>query len=59
VAEAQVLLASGEFGAGSMGPKVAAAIRFLQDGGERAVIADLDGALAALGGEAGTMIMPG
>ena len=59
VAEAQALLAAGEFGAGSMGPKVAAAIRFLQDGGERAVIADLDGALAALGGEAGTMIQPG
>jgi carbamate kinase len=59
VAGAQALLAAGEFGAGSMGPKVAAAIRFLQDGGERAVIADLDGALAALGGEVGTMILPG
>ena len=52
------LLKRGEFGAGSMGPKVQAAIDFLEAGGARAMIADLDDAPAALGGEAGTEIVP-
>jgi len=47
---------AGEFSAGSMGPKVAAAIRFIQGGGKRAVIAHLDDALAAMNGEAGTQL---
>lgn len=46
----------GEFSAGSMGPKVAAAIRFIQGGGKRAIIAHLDQAMAALNGEAGTQL---
>jgi carbamate kinase len=57
-AEASKLLKSGEFGAGSMGPKVEAAVRFVQHGGRRAVIAELDQALAALAGEAGTEVVP-
>ncbi len=57
--EASLLMKKGEFGTGSMGPKVEAAIRFIEGGGERAVIADLDDALAALRGEAGTEITPG
>ena len=57
VAEARLLLKRGEFGKGSMGPKVEAAIHFVSDGGARAVIADLDQALAALTGEAGTEIV--
>ena len=59
VTEARALLSAGEFGAGSMGPKVEAAIRFLEAGGERAVIADLDDAVAALGGDAGTELRAG
>jgi carbamate kinase len=59
VAEAGELLAAGEFGAGSMGPKVQAAVRFLEGGGERSVIADLDDGPIALRGEAGTEIVPG
>ena len=59
VTEARELLAAGEFGAGSMGPKVEASIRFLEAGGERAVIADLDGAVAALRGAAGTELRAG
>jgi carbamate kinase len=58
VAEARALLKRGEFGAGSMGPKVEAAARFVEDGGERAVIAELTEAVAALGGEAGTAVVP-
>lgn len=46
----------GEFAAGSMGPKVAAAMRFIERGGKRAVIAHLDDALAALNGESGTQL---
>ena len=55
--EAEALLAAGEFGAGSMGPKVEAAVHFVRAGGSRAVIADLDDPSAALRGEAGTEIV--
>jgi carbamate kinase len=58
VAEALALLKRGEFGAGSMGPKVQAAVNFVQDGGRRAVIAELTEAVAALRGQAGTEIVP-
>ncbi len=57
VAEATALLKRGEFGAGSMGPKVQAALNFLAGGGERAVIAGLEDAPAALAGRAGTSIV--
>jgi carbamate kinase len=57
VAEAGRLLKRGEFGSGSMGPKVEAAIRFVQQGGRRAVIADLADAQAALAGAAGTEVV--
>lgn len=56
VPEAEALLRKGEFGAGSMGPKVEAAVGFVKAGGRRAVIADLEDALPALTGEAGTTI---
>jgi carbamate kinase len=41
-----------------MGPKVRAAVDFLEAGGERALIGDLDEAPAVLRGEAGTAIIP-
>lgn len=56
--EASDLLERGEFGAGSMGPKVQAAIDFLEAGGTRVMIGDLDEAPAVLRGEAGTEIVP-
>lgn len=56
LAEATRLLEAGEFGSGSMGPKVKAAIGFVEQGGRRAVIGDLDDAVAALAGRAGTTI---
>jgi carbamate kinase len=58
VDEALGMLKKGEFGAGSMGPKVEAAAGFVKRGGARAVIADLDDATSALRGDAGTEIVP-
>jgi carbamate kinase len=56
VGEAERMLAAGEFAAGSMGPKVEAAVQFLRNGGERAIISHLHSAEKAVGGEAGTEI---
>jgi carbamate kinase len=42
-----------------MGPKIEAAIRFVEGGGERAIIAHLERAPAALAGESGTHVLPG
>ncbi|ADT84769.1 carbamate kinase [Thermococcus barophilus] len=47
----------GHFKKGSMGPKVLAAIRFVEWGGERAVIAALDKAVDALEGRTGTQVI--
>jgi carbamate kinase len=57
VAEARGLLAAGEFPPGSMGPKVEAAIEFVESGGERAVITSLDRIAEAAAGRAGTTIV--
>lgn len=46
----------GHFPPGSMGPKVDAAIRFLEGGGKHAIISHLDHAMPALLGETGTHI---
>ncbi|HEY8018563.1 MAG TPA: carbamate kinase [Actinomycetota bacterium] len=58
VDQARALLRKGEFGAGSMGPKVEAAIRFVEDGGGVALIGELDRAPEVLQGAAGTRIAP-
>jgi len=49
--------ADGQFRAGSMGPKVEAAIRFVEATGGRSVIASLDDAAAAVAGRVGTRIL--
>ena len=54
--EAKRYQAEGHFAKGSMEPKVRAAIRFIESGGERAVITSLDRAVDALEGNAGTTI---
>jgi carbamate kinase len=59
VAEARALVDSGGLGAGSMRPKVEAALHFVEAGGDRAIIAALEEGPAALAGEAGTTILPG
>lgn len=56
LAQGEKLMAQGEFRAGSMGPKVEAALRFIRQGGEKAIIVSLDKAAAALAGDAGTII---
>ncbi len=53
---AERLLVNGEFGEGSMSPKVRSAVEFVRTGGERAVIAALEDGLDALEGRAGTTI---
>jgi carbamate kinase len=57
-AAAARMLAEGEFGAGSMGPKVEAAIAFIRNGGQRAIIGRLEQGLSAVLGESGTVIVP-
>jgi carbamate kinase len=52
--EARTLAKAGHFQAGSMGPKVEAACRFVENGGQMAIIADLEHAFLALQGKAGT-----
>ncbi|RZI40636.1 carbamate kinase [Herbaspirillum sp. HC18] len=47
----------GHFPPGSMGPKVAAALTFLEMGGKRAIITGLDTAVPALRGETGTHVV--
>jgi carbamate kinase len=56
--EARALAEAGEFAAGSMGPKVEAEVSFVDGGGTRAAIGDLDEAAAVLSGAAGTTIVP-
>ena len=56
VSEARSLVVSGEFPAGSMGPKVEAAAAFMENGGRRAVICHLDDIALAVAGKTGTEI---
>jgi carbamate kinase len=51
------LLRDGQFKEGSMAPKVEAAIRFVESGGERAVIAALGNLTEAVDGKAGTQVV--
>jgi len=56
LAEAKKYLEEGHFLPGSMGPKVKACIRFLERGGEKAIITSLDKAVEAREGKTGTLI---
>jgi carbamate kinase len=56
--EARAYLRQGEFAAGSMGPKVEAALRFLDFAGRRAIITAPEFMAAAVAGAAGTEILP-
>ena len=56
VAEMRAHAADGQFASGSMGPKVEAALRFVEAGGPRSVITSLDRIGEALEGRAGTVI---
>lgn len=58
VAEAKRHLSEGQFPAGSMGPKIEAAVRFLEHGGKRVVITQPHLLEAAIEGKTGTHIVP-
>ena len=58
VAEARMHLAAGQFPSGSMGPKIRAAIKYVEGGGSEAVISSLDHIMDALDGATGTRISP-
>ncbi|MBE3580529.1 MAG: carbamate kinase [Thermoanaerobacteraceae bacterium] len=59
VEEAKKYLAEGQFPPGSMGPKIEAAISFVEAGGEKAIIGSLSKAAAAVAGRSGTAVVAG
>jgi carbamate kinase len=56
IGDAEKYLAEGHFPAGSMGPKVESAIRFVKSGGEKAIITSIECATSSLHGSGGTTI---
>jgi carbamate kinase len=54
--EARQYLRDGQFPPGSMGPKIEAAVEFVERGGERAVVCRPEFVVEALAGRAGTVI---
>lgn len=56
--EAKRYFAEGHFAPGSMTPKMAAIIRFLEQGGKQALVTDPENITRALNGETGTWIFP-
>jgi carbamate kinase len=56
LAEAREYLREGQFPPGSMGPKIEAAIEFVEHGGERAIVCRPEFVVEALAGRAGTVI---
>ncbi len=58
LAEIRKLHEAGEFPPGSMGPKIEAAIDFLESGGKRVIISDATMLLDACKGNVGTHILP-
>lgn len=58
LADLKRLHAEGHFPPGSMGPKIDAAIRFIESGGKRVIIGHLEEAMPALFGETGTHVIP-
>jgi len=59
LAEAQRYIEEGQFAAGSMLPKIEAAVEFIKMGGPQAIITDPPNLARALRGETGTRIVPG
>ena len=58
VSEARRYLAEGHFPDGSMGPKIEAAIQFIDGGGKKVLITSIEKAEAALRQQDGTWILP-
>ncbi|HVC27155.1 MAG TPA: carbamate kinase [Nitrososphaerales archaeon] len=57
VRECREYLKRGQFAAGSMGPKIESAVRFLESGGDKVIITSLGMAEEAIAGRAGTSIV--
>ena len=57
--EARSYFEQGEFPPGSMGPKIEAAIQFLEDGGEEVLVTSVEKMSQGLRGETGTRIVHG
>lgn len=57
--EARQYMKEGHFPPGSMGPKIEAAVKFVESNGARAIITSMDKAKAALLGTSGTVIYGG
>ena len=58
LSEAKNYHSQGHFAAGSMGPKIKAAIKFLEEGGSLVTISNVPDAHNAILGKAGTIIVP-
>jgi carbamate kinase len=58
VSQAEKYLAEGQFPAGSMGPKIEAAVGFVRRSGHNVLITDVDRLREALDGKDGTLIVP-
>ncbi len=58
LSEAKNYLQEGHFPPGSMGPKIEAVIKFLEEGGKEALITSPENLVRALRGETGTRITP-
>ncbi len=58
LSEIKKYVEDGHFPPGSMGPKIKAAISFLESGGELVTITSLENASSAIDGNAGTRIIP-
>jgi carbamate kinase len=58
ISQAKEYLVAGHFPAGSMGPKIEAAIQFLEAGGKKVIITSPELVVQALEGKAGSRIIP-
>ena len=58
ISECQKYLAQGQFPPGSMGPKITAAIKYLEKGGHTAIITNHQHLVDAVEGRGGTQIVP-
>jgi carbamate kinase len=58
LAEAKKFLKEGHFPPGSMGPKIQAAINFIEGGGEEVIISSIANSVSAVEGKNGTKILP-
>jgi len=57
VEQARTFMAEGQFGKGSMEPKIKAVINFLEHGGKRAIVTNPENMLRALEGQTGTHLV--